>query len=280
MIKHAGFLALLVVAGLAHADDIKWVIEEHSAFAKAKEAHAIVMVDVFSKADQYSKRFEEGTLRDPQVVALSRQLVPLHLDPAMKEGKELAIKYKINGFPTVLFLSGDRQVVSKLVGYETGPDFATAMQIALDSSREFDAVKRKLETSPRDGEANAKYATFLSAQTDPTAGGPVVGEPYLEKALASSYHGPYLLRALEAVGDAYAGAPGHESKAIACYEKAIQLAKSPAEKTTALIGVMYLQMDTDKAAAKLTAQKIIDLKDATPEWVYAAKEAMQQLGRS
>lgn len=277
MIKPALLLSLTVAATLAHAADIDWMKDEKAAFAKAKAQNELVMVDI-TAGDALSKRFDEGTLKNPEVVELSKHVVPLRSDPA-KEGKALANKYSVLVFPTVLFLAPDGHMVSQLVGYETGADFVEVMRVALDSFKEFDAVREAALHNPKDGEANAKYATFLSAQVDPIKPQPPVGAPYLERALASGYRGPYLLLALEAVGDGYATIPGKESSAIKCYEKALDLAKTPAQKVRAMIAIMYLQRDTNKAAAKVIAQKIIDLKDAPPEWVYEAKEALGEMNK-
>ena len=280
MIRRAALLALVLAPVLAHAQaqsaDIAWMKDEKAAFAKAKAQNQLIMVDVFSVGDQYSRRFDEGTLKDPEVVELSKKLIALKSDPS-KDGRALAVKYAVNGFPTMLFLGPDGHVVSKLVGYETGSDFVDVIKVALDSFKEFDAVKAEATKNPRDGEANAKYAAFLSAQTDPTTGQPPVGAPFLEHALSSNYRGPYLLLALEAVGDGYATIRGKEPIAISYYQKALTLSKTPAQKAKAMIGVMYLQMDSNKPAAETLAQKIIDLKDAPPEWVYAAKEALADL---
>ncbi len=277
--KHAGLLALTLTATLAHADDIKWSADQKTAFAAAKSGHKLMMVEIYTGEDPLCKRFDEGSLKDPKVVSLLKNFVAFKTDIGKGE-KAMAIKYSAAVLPTILFLQSDGKLVSKLVGYQAGPDFAESIQVALDSFTQFAAVKQKLEKVPKDGEANAKYATFVSAQSDPMSGKTPVGAPYLEKALASSYRGPYIVKALEAVGDGYAGMAGKESKALDCYQKALKFASSPADKSIALIGMMYLQLDSNKAAAKATAQQLIDMKGATPEWVYVAKETIQGLSKA
>jgi thiol-disulfide isomerase/thioredoxin len=274
----AGILAITLASSFAHAEDVKWVTDPKAAFVEAKAEHRLVMVDLFTDWCVWCKRLDAGAYKDPKVVALSKQLVPLKSN-AEKEGKDLNKKYAVAGYPTILFLSEDGTVVSKLVGYQPGPDFAETVETALASAKEFASVKKILAKNPNDGEANAKFVTFSSALSDPTTAQTASGEAYLKKALSSSYRGQYIVKALEAIGDQYATIPGGEAKAIGYYQQALQFATNPVQKSAALVAVMYLQMDKDKPAAKAVAQKLITLKDATPEWVDIAKDAIKEMDK-
>ncbi len=57
------------------------------------------------------------------MIKLAAQVVPLKVD-AEKEGKELARKYKVQGFPTILFIDNQEKVVDKIVGYLPPDKFA------------------------------------------------------------------------------------------------------------------------------------------------------------
>jgi thiol-disulfide isomerase/thioredoxin len=266
-----GLAALAALIIPAHASDVAWTKDAATAFATAKKSHKLVMVDFYTDWCVWCKRLDAGAYKDPKVVALTGQLVPLKSD-AEKEGKDMAKKYGVNGYPTILFLNADGTLVSKLVGYQPAPDFANTVALSIELPKEYGALKSKLSKSPNDGEGNAKMALFASlkdAKASTLSG-------YVDKALASGYRGPYLAKALDALGDAYQAA-NQPDKMLECYQKAVKFAIEPGDKSTALVNLMFAQMQKDKDGAKATAHQLIALQDATPEWVTIAQSLVKQM---
>ena len=57
------------------------------------------------------------------MIKLAAQLVPLKVN-AEKEGKDLAKKYDVRGFPTILFLTAEGDIMGRIGGYMPPTEFA------------------------------------------------------------------------------------------------------------------------------------------------------------
>jgi hypothetical protein len=271
-----GLSAVLALGVSAHAASVEWAKDMKSALASAKAKNCLVMIDFDLQGDQFCKKLNDGGLKDPRFEQASKSFVSLRVDPA-KDGKPLLKKFGVGVYPCVLFLKPDETVVSRLVGYYAPSDFCDAVDTAVEMPSGVPAAKAKLAKDPGDGEANAKMAVYACAGEDPLSGKEPSGAPYLAKALASKYHGPYLTRALMSVGAAYSQVDGKESEAISDYKKALALSTSPAQSSTALAALIYLYIDKDKPSAMTYAKMLVAMKGASPDWVQVGQDAIKQM---
>lgn len=113
---------------VAHAaGGIRWSRSLNNAMARAKKTNQLVMVDFYTDWCGWCKRLDQDTFRNKQVVSLAGSMVSVKLN-AEKEGAAAAQKYRVNGFPTVLFLNRKGQMVGRLDGYLPPGDFARYMR--------------------------------------------------------------------------------------------------------------------------------------------------------
>ncbi len=203
---------------------------------------------------------------------LAAQVVPLKVN-AEKEGKELAKKYGVSGFPTILFLDPKGGVMGKIGGYMPPDGFHDEMQKAISGYRDYPKVQARLKANPSDGWANAKLAAICGSKGDRAGAVKALG-----RAEKSGFKGPELAAAYNAVGDSHQ--LGNEfDVAIGYFRKAFAASPDLKIRSYALVSIMYCHLGKrDPAAAKKAAKQLVDLKGATPEYVEMARKVLKQPG--
>ena len=126
-------LALGAFARVGCAAEGLWQTDFKAAQAKAKEEKKYLLVD-FTGSDWCGwciKLHNEVFDKEPFKTEAPKQFVLVELDFPQREGtvrrlkkqnKELAEKYKIEGFPTVLMLDAEGQVIARTGYREGGPE--------------------------------------------------------------------------------------------------------------------------------------------------------------
>lgn len=115
---------------------IEWQPFSFQAF---KNTDRPVIIDVYADWCVPCIELEHSTFRHPQVLALSRQILPLRIDATKQSELPEPIEafldqYEVRGLPTILFF--DAQGVERrdlrLEGFETGGDFARRIGALLE----------------------------------------------------------------------------------------------------------------------------------------------------
>jgi thiol:disulfide interchange protein len=110
------------------AASLSWESNWDTALKKARGTDQVVMVEFFAQWCVWCKRMQSGTFTDPKVVGLlSGRAVPLRLD-AEREGKILASRFNVQGFPTIVFLDADEREIGRVPGYMDAGDFANTVR--------------------------------------------------------------------------------------------------------------------------------------------------------
>jgi len=132
-------LALLVFAvAAAHAafasGAIKWGRDYKTAQAAAAKSHKLMMVDMYTDWCVWCKRLDAYVYPSKEVLAESKNFVPLKMN-AEQEGQTAAGVYGVRGFPTVLFLKPNGDLVYMIKGFRRPTDFAKEMRTALAKAK-------------------------------------------------------------------------------------------------------------------------------------------------
>lgn len=112
-------IALLAIMGLGvQAQGIKF---EHGTFdealAKAKKENKLLFVDFYTTWCGPCKKMSKTIFTQDEVGAFfNKNFISLKVDAEKGEGPELAKKYEVTGFPTMIFFNGDGSENKKLVG--------------------------------------------------------------------------------------------------------------------------------------------------------------------
>ncbi len=172
------FTALLVLsAGLfrfAAAADSE-VPFRSITFDAAQQAAAsegkLIFIDFYTTWCEPCKRLDATTWTDAAVGKLvGDKAVALKID-AEKEGRELAKRYKVDAYPTLLLLKADGTLVDRMVGFMEPKPFREAFTLALAGkttlARAVDAVAAKGDIVDHDKvEARYKLGQTLARQGD------------------------------------------------------------------------------------------------------------------
>jgi len=96
----------MAAPGAQAAGGIKWAKSYSAAVAEAKATDKLVMIDFYTDWCGWCKRLDKDTYTDSRVIALAGRMIPVRVN-AEKEGLQAAQKYRITGFPAILFINGD-----------------------------------------------------------------------------------------------------------------------------------------------------------------------------
>ena len=203
------------------------------------------------------------------MIKLAEQLVPLKVN-AEKEGVDLAKKYEVAGYPTILFIDADGEVWGEIGGYMPAAPFMDAMAGIIDVHKVYPQALETLKTKPDDGKANGQIARVYAAR-----GQVKEATEAIQKMEKAKYKGKDVASSYNAVGDAYQSARKYK-EAVPYFLKADESAKANKnvkDRSYALISVASCYASAgDMENAKKYAQMLIDLEGATPEYVEFAKQ--------
>jgi tetratricopeptide (TPR) repeat protein len=204
------------------------------------------------------------------VVKLAAQLVPLKVD-AEKEGKDLAAKYKVRAYPTILFLDANGDIFSRVLGYLPPEPFAAEMSKAIEAPKELAKLEATLKEKPDDGEANVRMALILVLR-----GRPAEAAEAAAKAEKAKLDGDQLGKAYNGIGDAYQS-DNKLDEAIQFFTKADAAARNPEDQAHAkLWAMMCYRARGDMLTARRLAEEITVLRGAPEGYVNAAKRFLRQ----
>jgi thiol:disulfide interchange protein len=94
---------------------IAWAATLPGALERARVERKLVMVDLVTDWCAVCKEFDRTTLADARVMAALGNVVPLKLD-AERDGRELAERFGVDGYPTIIFLDGSGDEVGRISG--------------------------------------------------------------------------------------------------------------------------------------------------------------------
>ncbi len=75
--------------------------------------------------------------------------------------KELAAKFHLRGYPSIVFLNGDGEMVHMAAGFMPPAKFLEMLKAPAAELKKFDELKAALEKSPEDPKLNFDYALAL-----------------------------------------------------------------------------------------------------------------------
>jgi len=93
---------------------------------------SLVVVDFYTDWCGWCQVLDRDVYPDPAVRRELDRTVFLHLD-AEREGVGAARRYRVDGFPTILFLSPDGREVGRIRGFYPAPAFAQRARAILDA---------------------------------------------------------------------------------------------------------------------------------------------------
>ncbi len=156
--------ALIISANLM-AQGIQF---EHGTFAealaKAKAENKLVFMDCYTTWCGPCKQIAKEVFPQKEVGdVFNKQFVNIKMDMEKGEGPELAKKYGVQAFPTLLFMDTNGKVVHKIVGGTNVAGLIENAGIATDPSKQIGTMHKKYADGERDVVFLRKYVRALHA---------------------------------------------------------------------------------------------------------------------
>lgn len=141
------------IAATALAGDIEAPFRDltfEQAAARAAEQDKAVMIDFFTTWCGPCKRLDAETWTDPSVRSwLEDRTIPLKLDAEIET--QLADRYAVRGYPTVIFIDADGEEIERLIGFLPPQDFLEQAGLILDAGSTDELIARRKEIADESG---------------------------------------------------------------------------------------------------------------------------------
>ena len=132
--------------------------------AAAKSQNKVLMIDVMTDWCKWCIELDNKVYarKDIGDFANANQ-VNYKIDAEKGEGADFAKKFKIAGYPTIMFLDGDGNEIDRIYGYVPAKDFMEMMTDYNKGVNTYTYLQKALETDPNNIDANLKMADKLIA---------------------------------------------------------------------------------------------------------------------
>ena len=128
--------------------------------AQAAQLDRILLIDFFTTWCEPCKRLDRTTWKDERVLDwLNKTSVCLKVDA--EDEDDLARRYDVQGFPTLLFLRPNGTELGRIVGYRDPQAFLEQAQSLLRGISEVERLEGELEAAPNDPLLQRSYAKAL-----------------------------------------------------------------------------------------------------------------------
>ena len=128
--------------------EIKWEKDLATAIKKAKSKNLPIMIDIYTDWCSWCKELDKNTYANEKVIETAKKIVSVKLNPeTSKEGEEIAKKYGVKGYPTILFINADGFVLENVGGYVEGEKFVPYMKNAIEKLSKINVLLSSKEPS-------------------------------------------------------------------------------------------------------------------------------------
>ena len=248
---------------------ISWRNSLAAAQAEAKQSHKLLMVDFYTSWCGYCKKLDAETYTDPNVIKLSGQVVTVKVD-AEHEGKTLAEKYQVRGFPTILFLNETGGVEGMIDGYLPPTAFVQTFNNTMKRHQDFVTAQARYQKNSGDLQTAFSLEGFYASQGNgPQA---IAMQKQVERLDPQNAKG-MLGRSCLYLGDYYS-MRGHFAQSVPLYTRAIKISKAPRDQAIGHLDLAYCNLSQNRLK-----QALPDLKAVTklPNCPTDIKSAAQQV---
>lgn len=180
-IKSIILTIVLLVSVKAFSNEINFISGTYSEIlAKAKTENKVVMIDFFTDWCKWCVELDKKVYTVDEVADFANtNQVNWKIDAEKGEGIELAKKFGVSGYPTVLYVNSDGEEIDRIVGYFPAKDFLPLMKDYVAGKNTMKSLKLTLSTNPDDIEAN-----FRLGKKTADAGNMEEAKRYFEKVVS------------------------------------------------------------------------------------------------
>jgi thioredoxin-related protein len=115
------FILQIVVQG----DEIAWYENITKAFDAAKKQKRYMMIDIYTDWCTWCKELDKRTYTHEAVIRLSKKIINVKINPEKDTaGKDFIKGFPIDGYPTIIFVDWEKNLIGKIGGFLDGENFA------------------------------------------------------------------------------------------------------------------------------------------------------------
>jgi len=131
---------------------------------KAKESNKLIFVDAYTTWCGPCKWLAKNVFTDKDVADYyNENFINFKIDMEKGEGPDLARKWEIKGYPTLLFLDQNGEVIHRSIGARPAVEFLDLGNAANDPDRQVVTLQNKFESGERSEEFLKKYTEALTS---------------------------------------------------------------------------------------------------------------------
>ena len=152
------FLVLIALFAFSNlkAEEIKFTTGTYNEILKLdKSENKIIMADAYTDWCIWCKQLDMMVYTDPAVTEYAnKNQINWKFDAEKGEGIELAKKFEISGYPTILFIDGNGNEVDRIYGYYPAKEFLEVMKGFTSGTKTVNFLKSALAKNPDDVKLN------------------------------------------------------------------------------------------------------------------------------
>lgn len=126
---------------------------------KAKDEKKVLMIDFVTDWCKWCIETDKKVYTNPDVASFANEnQVNWKIDAEKGEGIELAKKYNVKGYPTIVFVNGKGEEIDRIYGYIFADAFLERMKDYKMGVNTYTGLKKGVEKKPNDAASNFKFA--------------------------------------------------------------------------------------------------------------------------
>lgn len=131
--------------------------------AKAKKENKLIFLDAYASWCGPCKWMAANVFTDSTVAAFyNTKFINAKINMEKDEGIELAKTYQVRAYPTLLYISGDGEVIHRICGSMPAEEFIRTGEDALNPDKQFVKLVREYRKGNRDGAFLISYLEAMS----------------------------------------------------------------------------------------------------------------------
>ena len=135
-----------------------------SALDKAKKENKLVFMDAYTTWCGPCKWMSKNVFTDKQVGDYyNDKFVNVKIDMERGEGVDIAKKYEVAAYPSLLYINGDGEVMHRSIGSRPALDFLDLGKAANDPDRQYTTMKKRFDSGERSADFLKMYTDVLTS---------------------------------------------------------------------------------------------------------------------